>query len=362
MLIGWWLMIAGCVTTASSCTTFVLNGGGNVYFARNLDWMWGNGLVIVNQRGIQKRSLVRPGDVSASWVSKYGSITFNQFGQEMPYGGMNEAGLVVECMWLDQTQYAPTDTRPAINLLQWIQYQLDTCRSVDEVVACDSKLRVYAPNNSARIHYLLTDAQGQCVTVEFLSGKMVVHRGQELPFSVLANDPYELSVQYAHNHLTDENVWDHSSSARFARACLRAKQFKPGVVATNVQYAFDTLDEIEQGSTVWSIVYDISNRRIYYHTRVTVQNRCIDFHDVSFGSAKTPVQYVNIDDSPASDGKLKFRDLSDTEQRNYLENFVGQPAVKQKFGDLMPQIRGQLEMLGGFHPGDVGGTIKAGEN
>jgi len=41
---------------------------------------------------------------------------------------------------------------------------------------------------------------------------------------------------------------------------------------------------------------------------------------------------------------------------------VGQPAVKQKFGDLMPQIRGQLEMLRGFHSGDVDATIKAGGN
>ena len=32
----------------------------------------------------------------ASWVSKYGSVTFNQYGRELPTGGMNEAGLVVE--------------------------------------------------------------------------------------------------------------------------------------------------------------------------------------------------------------------------------------------------------------------------
>jgi choloylglycine hydrolase len=29
-----------------------------------------------------------------SWISKYGSITFNQYGREFPTGGMNEKGLV----------------------------------------------------------------------------------------------------------------------------------------------------------------------------------------------------------------------------------------------------------------------------
>jgi penicillin V acylase-like amidase (Ntn superfamily) len=41
----------------------------------------------------------------AKWVSRYGSVTFNQYGCENPTGGMNEAGLVVEQMWLDESAY-----------------------------------------------------------------------------------------------------------------------------------------------------------------------------------------------------------------------------------------------------------------
>src|SRR5579883_894965 len=97
-------LIAGvlfCATQAFSCTTFVLQGDGRIYFGRNLDWHWESGLVFVNQRHVGKMAVVAPGHVPARWVSKYGSVTFNQFGMELPMGGMNEAGLVVENMWLD---------------------------------------------------------------------------------------------------------------------------------------------------------------------------------------------------------------------------------------------------------------------
>src|SRR5215813_3170068 len=88
---------------ALPCTTFVLQGKDNVYFGRNLDWDWEDGLVIVNPRNETKASLVIiPGNKPLKWTSKYGSVTFNQFGQEMPFGGMNEAGLVVENMHLPE--------------------------------------------------------------------------------------------------------------------------------------------------------------------------------------------------------------------------------------------------------------------
>jgi penicillin V acylase-like amidase (Ntn superfamily) len=335
-----------------SCTTFVMKSGDEVYFARNLDWTWENGLIIVNQRNIQKKSLTLPGEAGANWISKYGSVTFNQFGREMPYGGINEVGLVVECMWLDKTEYAPMDARHAINLLQWIQYQLDNCRTVDEVLATDADLRVYAPNHSARIHYLICDSQGQSATVEFLRGKMVAHRGADLPFATLANDTYDQSVEYARIHLNDEHLWDRSSLARFARACLRSTEFKPGDSATNIQYAFKTLDEVAQGNTVWSIVYAASAGKIFYRTRGNPRTRVVNLADLSF-SPSGHVQFVNVTENPGPDGAWKFRDLSEQEHRKYLELFVTDPSVRDKFGDLMPQVYGQFEMLRGFHPVEV---------
>src|ERR1051325_5244663 len=177
---------------AFACTTFVLEGGNRIYLGRNLDWDWEDGIVVVNQRNVQKRAFVMSTN-AVKWISKFGSVTFDQFGRELPFGGMNEAGLVVENMWLDETQYPKTDARPEINMLQWIQYQLDNFSTVQQVIESDKKIRLENTPVRARIHYLVCDAQGDSATIEFLNGEMKVHHGKELPYRALANDPYEPS-------------------------------------------------------------------------------------------------------------------------------------------------------------------------
>ena len=152
-----------------------------------------------------------------SWVSKYGSITFNQYGKEFPTGGMNEKGLVVELMWLDETQYPAPDSRPAISVLQWIQYQLDNCATVEEILATDKILRI-ATVGTTPLHYLVTDKQGNAATIEFLNGRLIVHKGKDLSVPVLTNNTYQESVSHLRSVAPDKE--SHGSSlGRFARAC-----------------------------------------------------------------------------------------------------------------------------------------------
>jgi len=68
---------------------------GRVLFGRNYDWNFGDGLIFVNKRGVAKTSSGSESPNPAKWISRYGSVTFNQYGRENPTGGMNEAGLVV---------------------------------------------------------------------------------------------------------------------------------------------------------------------------------------------------------------------------------------------------------------------------
>src|SRR5215831_2572293 len=109
---------------ADACTTFMLTRGSERVVGKSYDWAMGQGLVIVNKRGVAKQSVpAKPGDRAAQWMSRHASVTFNQYGREFPTGGMNDAGLVVEVMWLDSSQYERADRRPSLNELQWIQYQ-----------------------------------------------------------------------------------------------------------------------------------------------------------------------------------------------------------------------------------------------
>ena len=178
--------------TAFGCTTFCLKNKKEVLFGKNYDWMIGDGMIFVNKRGVSKLS--SEDENPARWVSKYGSVTFNQYGWESPSGGMNEEGLVIELMWLDETQYPLADERPTIDVLEWIQFNLDTAATTDEVIRNSQTVRISSP---VKLHYLVNDRSGYSATIEFLDGKLVAHTGDKLPYSSLANDTYARSLEYS---------------------------------------------------------------------------------------------------------------------------------------------------------------------
>ena len=94
-----------------ACTSFLLKHPKGPLMAKNYDWDVPDGLVVVNPRGLAKTALV-PGDASpVRWTSRYGSLTFNQYGREFPMGGMNETGLAMEVLWLPDTVYPESGDR-----------------------------------------------------------------------------------------------------------------------------------------------------------------------------------------------------------------------------------------------------------
>jgi len=334
---------------ALACTTFVLQGGGRLYFGRNLDWDWEDGLIILNQRSVSKTAFVMPDRKPVKWTSKYGSVTFNQFGQEMPFGGMNEAGLVVENMMLDESQYPAADTRPEIGRLQWIQYQLDNCSSVAEVIASDGKIRQEQPLTPGRIHYLVCDAKGDCAAIEWLGGKMVCHRGSSLPYRALANSTYAESASFASTNLapaaSGARSNDRQSLSRFTCAAGRVAAFQPVDPEADLNYAFETLEQVRQGSyTVWQMVYDLPGRKIHYRTRSNSQRQTLDFSKLEFACAP-PAKFGELRAKASSGGVLRLQDLTEEQHRKYLQTFMAQESLKKGLGDLSALIEPMLLTL-----------------
>jgi penicillin V acylase-like amidase (Ntn superfamily) len=153
------LLWLGVAPSAYACTTFCLLSEGRIVLGKNYDWYFAAGSVIVNKRGAE-RFAYPLNDSGAKWISKYGSVTFNQYGRDAPSGGMNEAGLVVEILWMTGTTYPAPDHRPAVDGSGWAQYQLDTARSVDEVLASDATVRI--TRTAGRLHYLVADRLTGC--------------------------------------------------------------------------------------------------------------------------------------------------------------------------------------------------------
>ena len=103
------------------CSAIVLKNENQILLAKNFDWTYHDGIIIKNLRSISKTAYYTHQGEPAQWTSKYGSITFNQNGKEMPYGGMNEKGLVVEMLWLDLTKYNINEEKKYLNEPEWIQ-------------------------------------------------------------------------------------------------------------------------------------------------------------------------------------------------------------------------------------------------
>lgn len=298
------MLLALLVTghTGIACTTFCLKNGHNIVVGKNYDFYSGVGHLVLNKRNIQKTSYPTPDGKPVTWIARYGSISFNQFGKEFPCGGMNEKGLVVESMWLDQTEYPGRDARRGMFELQWIQYQLDNAESVAEVLASDTLVRI--SRMSAPIHFLIADAQGNTAIIEFMDGKTVVHTGDELTHCALANSPYTESASYFEsisNSAEDMKTAANHSNNRFSKAAAMTQEFED---QPEIDYAFSVLDAVRQGDfTQWNIVYDITSKTIHYKTKNNPETRKVSVLNFDF-SCESPSVFHGIDNPVAAEDKF----------------------------------------------------------
>lgn len=297
-------------------------------FGRNYDWITGNGMVCTNQKGLAKTSNKTKDGATISWVSQYGSITFNQYGKEFPTGGMNEKGLVVEMMWLDGSKYPVADTRPAIGELQWIQYQLDNCSTVDELIETDKKLRITAIG-TAPLHFLVADAKGNAATIEFFDGKMKVHTGKDMPFPVLTNNAYASVLNQGRVAVSAPSIdylsFNDNSINRFAKACYMVNQFQETDISMPViDYSFSILDKVAQGThTKWSIVYDITNKKIHFKSLGFPQVKYIEFSVFDFTCSSTAKAW-EMNQALTGDIVTLFGNYSEELNRKIVEKSFGE--------------------------------------
>ena len=296
-----WALVA-CLgiycSSADACSVFLLKNGEVVVVGRNYDWHMEDALVMVNKRDIQKTALSF--DNPAKWTSKYGSVTINQYGRELPCDGMNEKGLVISLLWLVETRYPKPDERPSLTNAQWAQYQLDTAATVDEVIASDKQIRI-TNLGGAQVHYFVADAQGNAAVIEFIGGKMYAVTGKDLPYAAITNRTYADSLNYLKQHEgfggKRQIVRSPSSFNRFVGSARAGRDFAAVVNPTldsAIQTALRTCVDVDQGDrTKWTLAYDLANRTIHFRTYSNRALRKLTFPSLDFSGA-TPTQLADI--------------------------------------------------------------------
>ena len=267
-VLGCLLLVCPLASSALACTSFVMDTPDGPIFGCNLDlFIPGDGLVFVNRRGVEKETY-QTGTTGerASWTSEYGSVTFSLAGREFAWGGMNEAGLVMSSMQLRAGEYPRPDERPALLDGNWGQYVLDTCASVEEIIGLDASVTVRDQGHPS--HYLVADAEGNCIAVEYLDGKCVYYAGDDMPVKAMSNMRYDRAL-YAYEHVGTRWWWSNpgQSAERFAACQARADSFDPDGDTPAVNYAFGTLVYyVAAPHTRWNIVFDIPKREIWYRS------------------------------------------------------------------------------------------------
>ena len=290
-----------------------------VMVGRNFDWDYGHGLIVINKRGVAKKAFALHPSDTVSWTSKYGSLTFNQAGRELPYGGINEKGLMIEVLWLGYTSW-PETTAPSINEVQWIQHQLDTKESVAELVTHIDDTRILSV--FAKVHFFVCDASGECATIEGMGSKVVVHSGATLPVAAITNDPYETSLKFGQSHSCDSIPAGHQSLYRYARAaCASAIPVAGESASDEAVRVNSTLDAVAQGDhTKWSIVYDLTAKAISIRTKDAPVAKAVSLSQFDFSCA-TPVKMIDINALVKSpqDVSAQFVDYTREANRSIVE-------------------------------------------
>lgn len=315
--------------SAHACTVMRFQVGDHYLVARNHDWMFGEGLIVVEPRGLAKSALtpVRP----ARWTSRYGSVSITQFGRGIPFAGMNEAGLTVDLLQLNQAEFAgPTShTRDTVNAIQWVQYQLDMSADVDQVIeSLDQVLPLPLIPAIERVHFFVTDASGGVAIVEFIDGNPVIRRGPNAMHCALANTDIETSIR-------EHGAADQSRYGRAVRNIARVE--RAGDVDQATEEAFDALESVSQpGMTQWSLVYRPEQKRLTFHTRSQPSLRWIDLDDFDLAAG---AETLALDVMSPQSGNLRphFKPITPANNQRiihhsmdqYFPPGIGRVAVKQ---------------------------------
>ncbi len=283
------------IESTISCTTFKLPISTGFLIGNNYDWISPEGFILVNQRNVNKTALGFTADKAVVWNSKYGSITFNQYGKEFPQGGMNEKGLIVITLVLSETVYPQSNINDKlINEAQWIQYQLDNFATVDELISKieEIKIKAFAIN----LHYYVADASGNVAVIEFLNGKIVINNNSKFNLNVITNSSAENSENFYKNRYKSTEKFPPTSLNRFSKA---VEMIENHIILNEqerrkeVDYSFDILKTVfYKGWTVWSIVYDVKEMRIYWRTSKNKTIKWVNLADFDFSN---PTTMIDID-------------------------------------------------------------------
>jgi hypothetical protein len=164
----------------------------------------------------------------------------------LPFDGLNENGLTVGMAAVPPGNMPVDSHKETIDSILVIRLMLDRARNVDEALAILSEYNLNFAGGPP-LHYLLADASGSAILVEFYQGEMHVLSNQ---------NPWHLATNFLVSS-TNDSPQDH---------CWRYDRISERLSASggslSVENAIDLLSQVAQGNTQWSVVYGLQSKQI----------------------------------------------------------------------------------------------------
>lgn len=315
---------------APACTGIRLKAAdGTVVYARTMEFaVVLESEVIMVPRGYARTGTTPEGENGLKWTSRYASLGINN-GGDMPFlvDGVNEKGLAVGLLYFpDTVGYMKYDAAEASKTVapwevgSWILENFATAEEVKQNIASITVPAVVVKELGfvPPLHYVVHDASGKSIVIEYVEGKLHVHDDS---LGVMTNSPaFDWHMTNLRNYVNFSLVnvppvkvdgitltgfgqgtgmlgmpGDFTPPSRFVRAVAFSASALPSRTGEEaVLQAFHIMNNFDiprgvsrQGKkdehghivadyTVWTSAYDLKARRLYFRTYENSQIRSVD--------------------------------------------------------------------------------------
>lgn len=297
---------------ASACTRLLYQTGNGTYITgRTMDWMDPNAQTAL---WVFPRGMKRDGGIGTNpikWTSKYGSIS-TSFYDIGTADGMNERGLVVNLLYLKETDWGKVDEAKTKTLSAgaWGQYFLDNYATVEEAIKDmeNPPFGILAPalpnGHAAGIHLSISDASGDSAILEYIEGKLVIHHSRK--HVVMTNSP-TFDQQLALNTYWEKVGGDKflpgtiSAADRFVRTThylnlspkykdqdLALASVFSQIRSVSVPLGMSDANNPNIAMTLWRTVADQQSKIFYFESAIFPAVSWIDMNKVDLSEGAAP--------------------------------------------------------------------------
>lgn len=224
----------------TGCSAMQAKGSGGYFFGRNFDWDDCRILILTSYPSTGYASV---STVDTDFlVQAGGSLTEDALvltAHYAPLDGMNEKGLCVSVNQLpDGMELHQNTGKDHLTVTTAIRLLLNRAASVEEAIQLLRRYDLHMFRHLV-IHYMIADAEGNSVCVEYIDNEMFVTETKVMTNHYLTPGPY-----FGMGRNTTKERYD-----ALAKSLADKEIMTPGDVLTAMERA-------RQGHTQWTVIYD----------------------------------------------------------------------------------------------------------